>query len=156
LIAVGVASLVMYFPSRSLNNSFGFGSRELAGAASRADGHTGGWGRGRGYALALVLSHLHGHRHDYDACAARCWWCGRKCTCPSRRRSRASSVGSSALWGIWLAKRRGFNPAQKARVENAGVLTASGADRRRIIDGLGLGWNRGDGKNPLNWTYRKI
>ena len=28
--------------------------------------------------------------------------------------------------GDWLAKRRGFNEAQKARVENAGVLTASG------------------------------
>ena len=26
----------------------------------------------------------------------------------------------------WVAKRRGFNEAQKARVENAGVLTASG------------------------------
>jgi uncharacterized oligopeptide transporter (OPT) family protein len=28
--------------------------------------------------------------------------------------------------GDWLAKRRGFNPAQMARAENAGVLTASG------------------------------
>src|SRR5207237_3409700 len=28
--------------------------------------------------------------------------------------------------GDWLAQRRGFNHAQMARVENAGVLTASG------------------------------
>jgi len=28
--------------------------------------------------------------------------------------------------GDWLAKRRSFNPAQMARAENAGVLTASG------------------------------
>ena len=28
--------------------------------------------------------------------------------------------------GDWMAKRRGFNSAQMARVENAGVLTASG------------------------------
>jgi hypothetical protein len=28
--------------------------------------------------------------------------------------------------GDWLAKRRGFNSAQMARAENAGVLTASG------------------------------
>jgi hypothetical protein len=37
-----------------------------------------------------------------------------------------------------MAKRRGFNAAQKARVENAGVLTASGMIAGEAI--LGLVW----------------
>jgi len=40
--------------------------------------------------------------------------------------------------GDWLAKRRGFNSAQMARVENAGVLTASGLIAGEAV--LGLLW----------------
>jgi hypothetical protein len=40
--------------------------------------------------------------------------------------------------GDWLAKRRGLNEAQRARVENAGVLTASGLIAGEAI--LGLVW----------------
>src|SRR6266849_1104650 len=40
--------------------------------------------------------------------------------------------------GDWLAKRRGFNSAQMARVENAGVLTASGLIAGEAL--LGLVW----------------
>ena len=40
--------------------------------------------------------------------------------------------------GDWLAKRRGFNAAQKARVENAGVLIASGLIAGEAL--LGLVW----------------
>ncbi len=40
--------------------------------------------------------------------------------------------------GDWLAKRRGFNHAQMARVENAGVLTASGLIAGEAV--LGLIW----------------
>ena len=40
--------------------------------------------------------------------------------------------------GDWVAQRRGFNHAQKARVENAGVLTASGLIAGEAI--LGLVW----------------
>ncbi len=40
--------------------------------------------------------------------------------------------------GDWVAKRRGFNEAQKARVENAGVLVASGLIAGEAI--LGLVW----------------
>jgi hypothetical protein len=40
--------------------------------------------------------------------------------------------------GDWLAKRRGYNEAQMARVENAGVLTASGLIAGEAI--LGLLW----------------
>ena len=41
-------------------------------------------------------------------------------------------------FGDWLAKRRGFNDAQRARVENAGVLTASGLIAGESV--FGLGW----------------
>ena len=40
--------------------------------------------------------------------------------------------------GDWVADRRGFNHAQKARVENAGVLTASGLIAGEAV--LGLVW----------------
>jgi uncharacterized oligopeptide transporter (OPT) family protein len=40
--------------------------------------------------------------------------------------------------GDWMAKRRGFNEAQKARVENAGVLTSAGLIAGEAI--LGLVW----------------
>jgi hypothetical protein len=40
--------------------------------------------------------------------------------------------------GDWLAERRGLNPAQKARVENAGVLVASGLIAGEAL--LGLVW----------------
>jgi hypothetical protein len=40
--------------------------------------------------------------------------------------------------GDWVAKRRGYNEAQHARVENAGVLTASGLIAGESL--LGLFW----------------
>jgi len=40
--------------------------------------------------------------------------------------------------GDWLAKQRGYNQAQMARVENAGVLTASGLIAGEAV--LGLVW----------------
>ncbi|MBV9763104.1 MAG: oligopeptide transporter, OPT family [Acidobacteriaceae bacterium] len=48
-------------------------------------------------------------------------------------------VGGLIRWlGDWIAHRRGYNAAQKARVENAGVLTASGLIAGEAI--LGLVW----------------
>ena len=48
-------------------------------------------------------------------------------------------VGGLVRWiGDSVAKRRGYNEAQKARVENAGVLTASGLIAGEAI--LGLLW----------------
>jgi hypothetical protein len=38
--------------------------------------------------------------------------------------------------GDWVARRRGFNEAQMARVENAGVLTASGLIAGEAMMGL--------------------
>jgi uncharacterized oligopeptide transporter (OPT) family protein len=46
--------------------------------------------------------------------------------------------GVFRAFGDWLAKRRGYNEAQLARVENAGVLTASGLIAGEAI--LGLLW----------------
>jgi OPT oligopeptide transporter protein len=54
--------------------------------------------------------------------------------------------------GDWMAKRRGFNDAQKARVENAGVLTASGLIAGEAV--LGLVW-AGLQFAPA-WTRRQI
>ncbi len=48
-------------------------------------------------------------------------------------------VGGVIRWvGDQLAERRGYNEAQRARVENAGVLTASGLIAGEAI--LGLVW----------------
>src|SRR6202162_3887594 len=49
-----------------------------------------------------------------------------------------SGGGFSRSLGDWLAHRRGFNDAQRARVENAGVLTASGLIAGEAV--LGLVW----------------
>ena len=46
--------------------------------------------------------------------------------------------GAIRSLGDWLAKRRGFNAAQMARVENAGVLTSSGLIAGEAV--LGLLW----------------
>ncbi len=48
-------------------------------------------------------------------------------------------VGGIIRWlGDWFAQRRGYNEAQRARVDNAGVLTASGLIAGEAI--LGLVW----------------
>src|SRR5258708_10743835 len=44
--------------------------------------------------------------------------------------------GAFRSLGDWLAKRRGFNQAQHARVGNAGVLTASGLIAGESVFGL--------------------
>ena len=49
-----------------------------------------------------------------------------------------SQAGLDDYFGDAMAKRRGFNEAQKARVENAGVLTASGLIAGEAV--LGLVW----------------
>jgi hypothetical protein len=57
--------------------------------------------------------------------------------------------------GDWLAKRRGFNPAQKARVENAGVLTASGLIVGESL--MGLVWAGIVAMAKIrNWTIPQI
>jgi putative OPT family oligopeptide transporter len=144
LIAVVVASLVMYFPLVLLHEGnihaggIGFGDRDLpapqAGLmALLAQGIVGGdmaWPLvlvGISFGIAMIMMGI--------------------------RSPMIVSVGmylpietTAAIWvgGLfrWLtekiAERRGYNPAQKARIENSGVLIASGLIAGEAI--LGLVW----------------
>ncbi len=138
LIAVVVASLVMYFPLALLNKSFGFGSRELAAPqaglmATLAVGVVGGdmpWPlvvvgifMGIGMIMMQVRSPMLVAVGMY---------------LPFETTFAIFLGGVFRALGDWLAKRRGFNPAQMARVENAGVLTASGLIVGESL--LGLVW----------------
>jgi putative OPT family oligopeptide transporter len=138
LIAVVVASLVMYFPLALLNKSFGFGSRDLAAPqaglmATLAVGVVGGnmpWPlvvvgifMGIGMIMMQVRSPMLVAVGMY---------------LPFETTFAIFLGGVFRALGDWLAKRRGFNPAQMARVENAGVLTASGLIVGESL--LGLVW----------------
>jgi putative OPT family oligopeptide transporter len=144
LIAVVVASLVMYFPLVLLHEGniraggTGFGDRQLpapqAGLmALLAQGIVGGdmpW-------PLVVVGILMG-----------CALIAMNVKSPMLvsvgmylpfETTFAIFVGGVIRWiGDWAAERRGFNAAQKARVENAGVLTASGLIAGEAI--LGLVW----------------
>src|SRR4030081_2637976 len=126
LVAVVVASLVMYFPLALLNKSFGFGSRELAAPqaglmATLAVGVVGGnmpWPLvvvGIFMGIAMIMMQV---RSPMLVAVGM--------YLPFETTFAIFIGGVFRALGDWLAKRRGFNPAQKARVENAGVLTASG------------------------------
>ena len=138
LIAVVVASLVMYFPVALLNKSFGFGSRELSAPqaglmATLATGVVGGdmaWPlvvvgvfMGIGMILMQVRSPMLVAVGMY---------------LPFETTFAIFVGGVFRAIGDWLAKRRGFNSAQMARVENAGVLSASGLIVGESL--LGLVW----------------
>jgi putative OPT family oligopeptide transporter len=138
LIAVVVASLVMYFPVALLNKSFGFGSRELSAPqaglmATLATGVVGGdmaWPlvvvgvfMGIGLILMQVRSPMLVAVGMY---------------LPFETTFAIFVGGVFRAIGDWLAKRRGFNSAQMARVENAGVLSASGLIVGESL--LGLVW----------------
>src|SRR3984893_9085433 len=126
LVAVVVASLVMYFPLALLNNSFGFGSRELAAPqaglmATLAVGVVGGdmpWPLvvvGIFMGIAMIMMQV---RSPMLVAVGM--------YLPFETTFAIFLGGVFRALGDWLAKRRGFNPAPKARGENAGVLTASG------------------------------
>src|SRR6202163_2650956 len=138
LIAVVVASLVMYFPLALLNNSFGFGSRELAAPqaglmATLAVGVVGGdmpWPLvvvGIFMGIAMIMMQV---RSPMLVAVGM--------YLPFETTFAIFIGGVFRALGDWLAKRRGFNPAQMARVENAGVLTASGLIVGESL--LGLVW----------------
>lgn len=144
LIAVVVASLVMYFPlvllyKANINEGgTGFGDRQLpapqAGLmALLAQGIVGGdmpWplvvvGILMGFAFIMMnvrspMLVAVGMYLPFETTAA-------------------IFVGGIFRWvGDLIAKRRGYNDAQRARIENAGVLTASGLIAGEAI--LGLVW----------------
>jgi putative OPT family oligopeptide transporter len=138
LIAVVVASLVMYFPVALLNKSFGFGSRELSAPqaglmATLATGVVGGdmaWPLvvvGVFMGIAMILMQV---RSPMLVAVGM--------YLPFETTFAIFVGGVFRAVGDWLAKRRGFNSAQMARVENAGVLSASGLIVGESL--LGLVW----------------
>jgi putative OPT family oligopeptide transporter len=138
LIAVVVASLVMYFPVALLNKSFGFGSRELSAPqaglmATLATGVVGGdmaWPLvvvGVFMGIAMILMQV---RSPMLVAVGM--------YLPFETTFAIFLGGVFRAIGDWLAKRRGFNSAQMARVENAGVLSASGLIVGESL--LGLVW----------------
>ena len=144
LIAVVVASLVMYWPlmllhQGSINSGgVGFGGPDLpapqAGLmATLAQGIVGGdmpWalvGVGIVFGLAMIMMQVK---------SPMLVAVGMYLPFGTTFAIFVGGVFRSA--GDWLADRRGYNAAQKARVENAGVLTASGLIAGEAV--LGLVW----------------
>jgi putative OPT family oligopeptide transporter len=144
LIAVVVASLVMYFPLMLLHEAnikaggIGFGDRQLsapqaglmATLALGIVGHDMPWPlvvvgifMGIGMIMLQVKSPMLVAVGMY---------------LPFETTFAIFLGGLFRAFGDWLAKRRGYNEAQLARVENAGVLTASGLIAGEAI--LGLLW----------------
>ena len=136
LIAVVVASLVMYWPLYLLNTAFGFGSRQLSAPqaglmATLAIGIVGGdmpWPLvvvGIFFGIGMIMMQVRspmlvavGMYLQFETTLA------------------IFIGGVFRSLGDWLAKRRGLNQAQMARVENAGVLTSSGLIAGESIFGL--------------------
>lgn len=144
LIAVVVASLVMYFPLMLLHEAnikaggIGFGDRQLSAPqaglmATLALGIVGGdmpWPlvvvgifMGIGMIMLQVRSPMLVAVGMY---------------LPFETTFAIFLGGVFRSLGDWIAKRRGYNEAQLARVENAGVLTSSGLIAGEAI--LGLLW----------------
>jgi len=138
LIAVVVASLVMYFPLALLITAFGLGTRDLpapqAGLmAALAQGIVGGempWplvGVGIFFGIAMIMMQV---RSPMLVAVGM--------YLPFETTFAIFVGGVFRSLGDWLAKKRGLNAAQHARVENAGVLTASGLIAGESL--LGLLW----------------
>ena len=145
LIAVVVASLVMYWPlmllhQGSINSGgVGFGGPDLpapqAGLmATLAQGIVGGdmpWalvGVGILFGVAMIMMQVK---------SPMLVAVGMYLPFGTTFAIFVGGVFRSA--GDWLADRRGYNAAQKARVENAGVLTASGLIAGEALTRVGLG-----------------
>jgi putative OPT family oligopeptide transporter len=136
LIAVVVASLMMYWPLYLLSKGFGFGTKALpapqAGLmATLAQGIVGGnmaWPlvvvgifMGIGMIMMQVRSPMLVAVGMY---------------LPFETTLAIFVGGVFRAIGDWAARQRGYNPAQKARVENAGILTASGLIAGEALMGL--------------------
>jgi putative OPT family oligopeptide transporter len=136
LIAVVVASLAMYWPLYLLDTAFGFGSRQLSAPqaglmATLAIGIVGGdmpWPLvvvGILLGIAMIMMQV----KSPMLVAVGMYL-------PFETTFAIFIGGVFRALGDWLAKRRGFNEAQRARVENAGVLTASGLIAGESVFGL--------------------
>jgi putative OPT family oligopeptide transporter len=136
LIAVVVASLMMYWPLYLLNTAFGFGSRQLSAPqaglmATLAIGivnHDMPWALvvvGILFGIAMIMMQV----KSPMLVAVGMYL-------PFETTFAIFIGGVFRSLGDWLAKKRGFNSAQMARVENAGVLVASGMIAGESIFGL--------------------
>jgi putative OPT family oligopeptide transporter len=136
LIAVVVASLVMYWPLYLLHTAFGFGSRQLSAPqaglmATLAIGIVGGdmpWPLvvvGILMGIAMVMMQV----KSPMLVAVGMYL-------PFETTFAIFIGGVFRSIADWLAERRGLNSAQKARVENSGVLVASGLIAGESIFGL--------------------
>jgi putative OPT family oligopeptide transporter len=151
LISVVVASLVMYFPLRWLQIGFGFGSKELpapqaglmATLANGIVGHDVAWPLvvvGMLMAVAMIMM---GVRSPMLAALGA--------YLPFETTSAIFVGGVFRAIADWVARRRGFNEGQRARVENAGILTASGLIAGEAL--LGLLWA---GLRAWRWAPPKV
>jgi putative OPT family oligopeptide transporter len=144
LIAVVVASLVMYWPLMLLHEAniraggIGFGDRQLSAPqaglmATLAIGIVGGdmpWPLvvvGIFFGIAMIMMQV----KSPMLVAVGMYL-------PFETTFAIFLGGVFRSVGDWVAKRRGFNGAQMARVENSGVLTASGLIAGEAV--LGLLW----------------
>jgi putative OPT family oligopeptide transporter len=144
LIAVVVASLVMYFPLMLLHEGniraggVGFGGAELpapqaglmATLAMGIVGHDMAWPLvvvGILFGIAMIMMQV----KSPMLVAVGMYL-------PFGTTFAIFVGGVFRSLGDWVAERRGFNSAQKARVENAGVLVASGLIAGEAL--LGLVW----------------
>jgi putative OPT family oligopeptide transporter len=144
LIAVVVASLVMYFPLMLLHEGniraggVGFGGAELpapqaglmAALAMGIVGHDMAWPLvvvGILFGIAMIMMQV----KSPMLVAVGMYL-------PFGTTFAIFVGGVFRSVGDWVAERRGFNSAQKARVENAGVLVASGLIAGEAL--LGLVW----------------
>jgi putative OPT family oligopeptide transporter len=144
LIAVVVASLVMYFPLMLLHEAniraggIGFGDRQLSAPqaglmATLAQGIVGGemaWplvGVGILFGISMIMMQV---RSPMLVAVGM--------YLPFETTFAIFIGGVFRSVGDWMAKRRGLNQAQMTRVENAGVLTASGLIAGEAV--LGLVW----------------
>jgi putative OPT family oligopeptide transporter len=136
LIAVVVASLVMYFPLMLLHKGFGFGSAALpapqAGLmATLAMGIVGGnmpWPLvvvGILFGIAMIMMQV---RSPMLVAVGM--------YLPFATTFAIFVGGIIRSVGDWAAKRRRLNSAQTARVENSGILTASGLIAGEALMGL--------------------
>jgi putative OPT family oligopeptide transporter len=136
LVAVVVASLVMYWPLYLLNTAFGFGSRQLSAPqaglmATLAIGIVGGnmpWPLvvvGIFFGIGMIMMQV---RSPMLVAVGM--------YLPFETTFAIFLGGVFRSIGDWMAKRRGLNQAQMARVENAGVLAASGLIAGESVFGL--------------------
>jgi putative OPT family oligopeptide transporter len=157
ILGILVASAALYFPLLVLHKGFGgFGSAAIpapqAGLmASLAQGIVGGhmaWPLiGVGVLMGLALIMLQVRSPMLFAIGMYL----------PLETTFAMFVGGLLRWGTdKLRERRGFNDAQKARVENAGVLTASGLIAGEAMAGLAIAAYRFRYAAVKNWKMPMV